>query len=165
MTIMSSDRTPVIVPEAVPLLQEALDYIHTHPEKWDQKNWLVWDNPVVDVDPYTCDAKGCLAGWIAMLSPEVRPSIHGNHHLVFRGRPNEVMHVACEILTGEGPKLEKWDYDYEIPESWGGVLDLFGGGNSEEYLWAKAAELTGGKIRIPSDVDVTNVIRCFGLDE
>lgn len=158
MMIMSSDRTPVIVPEAVPLLQEALDYIHTHPEKWDQKNWLVWDNPV-DVNPYTCDAKGCLAGWIALLSPEVSPSING---LMFRGRPNEVMHVACEILTGEGPKLERGDYNYEIPESWGGVLDLFDGDNSEEYLWAKAAELTGGKIRIPSDVDVTGY---SGLDE
>lgn len=162
---MSSDRTPVIVPEAVPLLQEALDYIHTHPEKWDQEHWLVWDHVVDndDVDPYTCETRGCLAGWIAKLSPEVSPSGSGSADvLVFRGKGNEVMNIACEILTGEA-KLEKREYDdYAIPESWQDVLDLFDGDNSEEYLWAKAAELTGGKIRIPSDVDVT---RYPGLDE
>src|SRR3546814_20725345 len=62
------------------LLAESLALIQTHQESWKQGAWMDNDGRTTGA-PFSCDAKGCLAGWAVVFHPTARIEFDGWGHL------------------------------------------------------------------------------------
>lgn len=142
----------VIDPGAVPVLQNALDYIHAHPEEWSQGNWKLYRNEFDQYISYSfeyesCGTACCLAGWITELHPDIQRTPEASR-VVYKGDNLSVENAALQVLTGgydwwnDGP-------DSRVSE----VSRMFVASNSEARLWELAGTLTDGAIQPPADLE------------
>lgn len=135
--------------EVVDRLQKALDYITAHPEDWDQGDWLHLVTPegkelyaLNEPAPAGCGSAGCLAGRIAIQSPDVQLRQWGAVETVmYKGEQLHVAAVATNLLNPDNDRSLYLLIDH-----------LFDADNTLEELWALGQELCGGRLRIPTRI-------------
>jgi len=136
--------------EAVEALQQALDYIVDHPEEWDQKRWITYINAnggkrtsgqasVIQ----GCQTAACLAGRIAIQSPEITHEIDyfgyvDGDAVRYKGREETVWDAVSLLLLGK-------TYDHDL-------YPLFHGDNTLSNLFYEAERLSHGRIRVPEGI-------------
>lgn len=142
---------PVIKPEAVPLLQKALDHIHAHPEEWDQTSWREYITPqgdrqcmVPEKNLPHCGTVGCLAGWLVTLSDEYTDTVYSDSVVNRDGGEETIFDAASILLTGR----PYWNDAYTSCD----LVELFQSHNTESQLWETANQLCGGKLNLPVDL-------------
>jgi hypothetical protein len=169
--MMETDR-PYMTDIGLQRLQEGLDYVTENPEDWNQNTWIE-AFPPGDDDPReilvgdeaiawsegACGTSACLAGWIALLAPEIETaqpvydSRTGNTYidLACVGDPNGderfVSEAVFTLLTG---------YDNADDEGAGPASKFYGlmtaGTNNLPALWFYGQELAQGRLNVPEGI-------------
>lgn len=167
-----TDR-PYLTDIGLQRLQEGLDYVTEYPEDWNQKTWieafipgsdeprdlLTGDDEVTAWSEGACGTSGCLAGWIALRSPEIETAqpVYDSHtgdtyiDIVCVVDPNGderyVSEAVFTLLTGyydaddegAGPASERYSR-------------ITAGSNNLPELWFYGQELAQGRLKIPAGI-------------
>lgn len=158
-----------LAPEKVAAIVQALEYIHEHPEEWDQFEWVAYRYtrdgdtrlgtyyaaPVEMVQTGACGTVACLAGRIALQQPEFehRVSEYTEGRVVvgsrvwYGGEQRFVSEAVREFLLEGSTDRENDRYV---------VGSLFGGANNQDDLWHLAGELAGGPLTAPAGISLAN---------
>lgn len=146
---------------AVTRIQNALDYIHTHPDEWDQGSWIVFIDENGDTTGYVeesdlpaCGTAACLAGRIALQSgaPFAPADGVGNvwaDMLVVDGHQVSVENYVCGLLFNGAQIINSTaadDYTCDFHA-------LTSSPNNEHNLWYYGQFMTDNRLTVPEGIE------------
>lgn len=151
-----------LAPSKINAIVTALEYIHEHPDEWNQGEWMAFLPPgreytttLIPVEVFTagsCGTVACLAGHIALRQPEFTqvpshdiPGYIDGVHVTYKGEYLYVSNAVTDYLL-EGSTDPEDDRE--------GIEALFVGSNTEHELWFLAQQLTEKVLTPPPGVDV-----------
>jgi hypothetical protein len=149
-----------LAPDKMGAIIQALEYIHEHPEEWNQAEWRAWVYPQEEfvtarvpigyASSGSCGTVACLAGRISIQQPEFElapsleyPGFYEGSVVRYRGENQHVSYAVSSFLT-EGSSDP--DSDAFL------VRRLFYATNSENNLWYFASQLTDEDLTPPPGV-------------